>query len=445
MLSSRSRPALGLMLAILFATGAITQAEPIRIMPVGDSITTGYTNLPGQPYVPFGYGYRGGLYTRLTDAAYSFQYVGSSPEHPTPDPSCPNFVDLAAAEQDYHNGYGGQGITYISNNIVNWMRADNPDVILLMIGINDIGEYSVGNPTDAETRLNALVRKVVQVKPTAHLIVAQTIPYAAYTDSIVQYDNYIKNVLVPTYGSQGKLVTTVDQYSSMLTNGAIDPALYSNAINHPSPEGYDRMAQVWFDGIRDLGTITHTPLPPVTIHQITDANLLSGKPVVASSLYSASFDPSYATDGTANDQVFQGPWDGGTDTDMRLVIHGLGSGFNLIRLWEDLTDPNRVPAQVTIRSSRSDMTSLAPASFETALGSVANLFFNADGYVDISVIAPAGTQSLFLEFGGVDALGQSYGVRISEVQAFMVPEPATLVLAAGGLIGLLVYAWRQRK
>ena len=102
---------------------------------------------------------------------------------------------------------------------------------------------------------------MVAVKPTAHLIVAQITPYSSYTDSIVQYNNYIENTLVPFYDGQGKLVTTVDQYSNLLTNGAIDPTLFSNQINHPSPVGYDRMAQTWFQGVRSLGTVTHTPFP----------------------------------------------------------------------------------------------------------------------------------------------------------------------------------------
>lgn len=449
MVSSMTRPLfLRLFVATLPMVGAVAQAAPVSIMPVGDSITVGYTNLPGQPYVPFEYGYRAGLYTRLTDADYSFQFVGSSSEHPTPGP---NSIDLAGVNQDRHNGYGGQGIGYIASNIANWIRTDNPDVILLMIGINDIPQGSIGNPANAETRLNSLVRTVVTAKPSAHLIIAQTIPYATYTDSIVQYNNYIKNTLVPLYSSQGKLVTTVDQYSNMLNGGTIDASLYSNAINHPTAVGYDRMAQTWFDGIENLGAIAHTSLPPAPIHAVADANLLSNKPVVASSVYNASFNPSYATDGTVADQVFQGPWDwsDGADNDMRLVVHGIGngsgSGFNLIRIWQNLDDFNRIPAQVTIRASASDTTSLDPASFETAIASVSSLVFNEAGYVDIGVSAPANTQSLFLDFGGLDSLGRPYGLRIEEVQAFMVAEPSTAALMCGPIAMFGYGLWQRRN
>lgn len=413
------------------------QTEPFRIMPIGDSITVGYTNLAGQPEVPFTYGCRADLYTRLTDAGYSFQYVGGSTEHPTPSSDC---LNLAALNQDYHNGYGGQGVGYIANNIADWMQADNPDVILLMIGINDIVQGATGNPISVESRLNSVVRTIVNAKPTAHLIVAQTIPYATgYTDSIVQYNNFIKNTLVPYYSSQGKLVTTVDQYSPFLTGGEIDATLYSNAINHPSPDGYDRMAQTWFDGIQSLGAITHTALEPqAAVPAVADANLLSRKPVAASSVYSDSFDPSYATDGTVSDHVFMGTSDGGTDADMRLVVHGINSsGFNLIRIWQNVDDYNRIPTKVSIKSSSSDIDSLNAADFKNELASISNLVFNLDGYVDIRVNASADTRSLFFDFGGVDSLGQAYGVRVAEVQAFLVPEPAMMVMLLYGIFTVI--------
>jgi hypothetical protein len=436
-----------LLIGALAATATRAWGEPVRIMSVGDSITVGATSLDGppynQPHVPFEYGYRSGLYTRLIDANYpSFQFVGSSPQGLTIDPVETSCVDLAALNQQYHNGYGGVGVSYIASNIAGWMRADNPDVVLLMIGINDIGQGSVGEPTALENRLNSLVRTVVTLKPSAHLIVAQTIPYATgYTDSLVRYNNYIKNTLVPSYSSQGKLVTTVDQYSPLLTNGVIDPSLYSNAINHPSAVGYDRMAQNWFDGIESLGPVTHTPLPPnsIAIHSVTDSNLLSNKPVVASSLYGSTFDPAYATDGTTAQQVFKSTWDAGTDSDMRLVIHGINSGFNLLRIWQDLDDFNRIPAQLTVKSSLLDTTSLEASNFETALASLSALTFNAEGYVDIAVSAPSGTQSLFLDFGSVDSLGQPYGVRVMEVQAFLVPEPSMGVLLLCGMAALAVW------
>ena len=101
---------------------------------------------------------------------------------------------------------------------------------------------------------------ITTTAPNAHLIVAQITPYFSHTDSIVQYNDYIANTLVPTYAALGRNVTTVDQHSNMLTTGgAIDTSLFSNGINHPDAVGYDRMAQTWFDGIVALGDLNGNP------------------------------------------------------------------------------------------------------------------------------------------------------------------------------------------
>ena len=54
-------------------------ANPYRILPMGDSISVGYTDNPAWT-VPFQFGYRSGLYTRLTNSGMSLQYVGNSLE-----------------------------------------------------------------------------------------------------------------------------------------------------------------------------------------------------------------------------------------------------------------------------------------------------------------------------------------------------------------------------
>jgi|GEM_PF-1784456 len=246
----------------LAAFSAIADADPaIRIMPLGDSITAGYTDNPTWS-VPFEFGYRSGLYTRLTNAGSSFQFVGGSPEPWNGFDGTPQSVgtpDLRAVNQDFHRGYGGYHIAGIADNIVSWLNEDNPDVILLMAGINDIGRGSSGNPAAVEARLDSLVQTIVSTKPNANLIVAQITPYASYTDSIVQYNNYIKNKLVPIYASLGNHVTTVDQYSNLLTNGTIDATLYANGINHPNGTAYGKMAQTWFNGIEAMNKTPANP------------------------------------------------------------------------------------------------------------------------------------------------------------------------------------------
>jgi hypothetical protein len=233
--------------------GVSTSATPLlKIMPMGDSITAGYTDNPSWSNHPFNFGYRSHLYTLLTNSGYNVQYMGTSPEPwngVSGDASnggtySPPF-DLRTISQDNHYGYGGVNVDYLIANIASWLASEDTDVILLKIGTN--GQNTSG--------LNTLVNYITTNYPDIHLIVAQIMPKISYQQGIVDYNNYIKNTLVPAYQAQGKNVTTVDQYAPFLTDAndltSINTSLFSNGINHPDDSGYELMAKVWENGINE--------------------------------------------------------------------------------------------------------------------------------------------------------------------------------------------------
>jgi hypothetical protein len=132
-------------------------------------------------------------------------------------------------------------------NLVSWLNTDNPDIILLKIGTNSQDTNS----------LEILVNTIVTTKSNARLVIAEIIPNYTYQAGIVTYNNYIHNTLVHSHQALGQRITLVNQYATFLTNPAdlttINQSLFSNGINHPNNEGYDRMAQVWLNGIDALG------------------------------------------------------------------------------------------------------------------------------------------------------------------------------------------------
>ena len=235
---------------------------PLRIMCLGDSITAGYTDNSTWS-VPFMFGYRSGLYTRLTNAGYNFKLVGGSTEpwtgisgDPTHGGTYTPALDLRVFGQDGHRGYGGQSISGTNSNVAGYIAADTPDVILLLIGINGIAS---GSPA----LLNTLVNTIVTAAPNAHLIVAQITPLASFNQDLYNYNIYIRDTLVPSYIAAGKKVSTVNLYSLFLTNpndytSAIAPNVLANGINHPDNPHYDLMAQAWFTGIETLGLAPNT-------------------------------------------------------------------------------------------------------------------------------------------------------------------------------------------
>lgn len=255
----------------LTVSGAL--ADPLKIMCIGDSITAGNTNAPTWT-VPYTFGYRGPLYTKLKAAGYDFQFVGSSGEpwnlpygeaFGVPATSVIQGPDLRAVGQDNHRGYAGVTTSQILNggsaggstntfpSIVDMISTDDPDIVLLMIGIN-------GRP-DAIANIGALVKGIVTTKPGVKLIIAQITPRTStFTpplnllppSDIARYNNYIKNVVMPNYPSDQYNVTLVDQYSGFIkSDGTVDTSLViDDYYVHLTPAGNELVAQVWFDGIQ---------------------------------------------------------------------------------------------------------------------------------------------------------------------------------------------------
>ncbi len=243
-------------IAMAGIVGAVGRDEPLRIMCLGDSITVGYTDNPIWKE-PFKFGYRSRLYTLLKDAGYNVQFVGDSPQpwdNTSGDPTHggtykPEF-DLREIGQDHHQGGGGAPIPALKG----WVSKGNPDLILLLIGINGISKQS-------PARIRSLMETIVTDKPDAHLIVAQITPYeASQTDKnqlVYDYNVYIRDTLTPEFAAKGHNVSTVDMYSLFLTDpndyeSAVAPGMHSNTFNHPYNREYDLMADRWFAAIEAL-------------------------------------------------------------------------------------------------------------------------------------------------------------------------------------------------
>ena len=114
----------------LFFHAETLAADLGNVMPLGDSITVGVGD-------PRGGGYRDPLYTQLTNAGHTFQFVGTLSSSPT--------ELLTSAGQQNHEGHGGyvieagtSGREGIRDNITTYLGATDPDLILLMIGTNDV-------------------------------------------------------------------------------------------------------------------------------------------------------------------------------------------------------------------------------------------------------------------------------------------------------------------
>ncbi|MDT0424322.1 MULTISPECIES: SGNH/GDSL hydrolase family protein [Streptomyces] len=193
----------------------------VRVMPLGDSLTDGFTPCPG--------GYRIGLWRRLAEAGYTVDFVGSLANGP------------AELGDHDHEGHSGWRIDQLDAQLDGWLAATSPRTVLLLIGTNDLNQnHDVAN---APARLSALVDRIRALLPDAEIFVASVPPQTDPTQQarVVAYNQALPGALA----GKDAGVHLVRMYEALTTADLADGV-------HLTPAGYDRMAGVWFDALRSV-------------------------------------------------------------------------------------------------------------------------------------------------------------------------------------------------
>jgi len=198
--------------------------SPLRIMPLGNSITYG-AGVEG--------GYRISLWNSLLQEDILVDFVGSQANGPS------------NIDQD-HEGHPGKTIQYLRENLNRWLDVFRPDVILLLIGTNDILYPQEHDFVNASYRLNALINQVIVHAPGADLLVASVPPVTdpQANDRVMTFNAEIP-AIVDVYVRQGEPVYFVDMAAALTTADLADGI-------HPNEAGYDKMAQAWYNTLSDL-------------------------------------------------------------------------------------------------------------------------------------------------------------------------------------------------
>ncbi len=206
----------------------------VKIMPIGDSLTQG-----GQHKTS---AYRGFLSEMLTEGGYSTKFVG-----------CHNWSsDFITDGNVMHSGFGGAKTYTLAKELPSMAECD-PDIILLMIGRNDITEGT--NPTNLVDYINKhLVQELYKMFPDVHIFVA-SVPVIRNMsaeelklDSDTKYAPKIKEY-VEGQKAAGKKMDFVDM-SVAYTNLTWEDFTAEDFV-HPQPEGYKKIAKRWYDCITD--------------------------------------------------------------------------------------------------------------------------------------------------------------------------------------------------
>jgi lysophospholipase L1-like esterase len=120
--------------------------NPLKIMPLGDSITEG--TVAG--------GYRAPLYSLLTADGYNVSYVGDQNTNPGGG---------LLANQESHEGIGGDKSTELQSQIDTTGIVQNslPNAVLVLVGTNDIGLGASFATTDSN--IASLIDDIISKSP----------------------------------------------------------------------------------------------------------------------------------------------------------------------------------------------------------------------------------------------------------------------------------------
>ncbi|MGA7937876.1 MAG: SGNH/GDSL hydrolase family protein [Kovacikia sp.] len=233
--------------AVVFLEAGAT--PPIKIMPLGDSLTIGVDG-----------GYRTKLYELLSKSRFSFNFVGTQSDGP---------ANLPDKHHEGHGGFvigpgastldqftNGKGNLYV--NIDTYLQ-QNPDIILMNIGWNEYFNVKLPNfqpDQEAPKRLTNLLDKIYQNKPNIAIFVASLTP-AKWDPNLGKPFNQALPGIVQQQQAKGRKCFFVDMHSqAQFTN-----ADYSDEL-HPSASGYAKMAQVWFSHLKPYLSNLTNPTPP---------------------------------------------------------------------------------------------------------------------------------------------------------------------------------------
>jgi uncharacterized repeat protein (TIGR02543 family) len=197
-----------------------------KILPLGDSITDGYTVLGG---------YRIPLFSTTHAANQHITYVGSQQNGPTT-------VDGVTFPRN-NEGHDGWTISQIAGLVPSPALSSSPNIILLHIGTNNMYN-GVSVAPGAAQQLDSLVGSLVSNAPNALIVVAKIIPLAdSGREQIVQAYNSDLAPYITARISKGQHVLLVDMHTNFPTSELQDGT-------HPNSTGYARMAAVWYAAIK---------------------------------------------------------------------------------------------------------------------------------------------------------------------------------------------------
>ncbi|KAI1331754.1 carbohydrate esterase family 3 protein [Xylariaceae sp. FL0255] len=205
-------------------TTAFADGTPLRIMPLGASITWGYLSTDGN-------GYRKEVRDQLVAAGATVNMVGSR-EHG-------NMTDNQV------EGWPGYTIEMVHEKANIAVPKYLPNVVLLNVGTNDVSENV--NLTGAGDRMTNLINDIYHYSPSATVILSTLVVRSNHTDEerVLDVNAQYRAVATSLIAKKRRLVLVdMQPPAGPAVNQLVDGT-------HPNDAGYAKMGEVWFSGFQE--------------------------------------------------------------------------------------------------------------------------------------------------------------------------------------------------
>jgi lysophospholipase L1-like esterase len=228
----------GLCLLTGMAALSVSAAEPIRILPLGDSITQGGKESREE------YTYRWPLFQLLVDGGYDFDFIGSMNKGLQPKATWPAEHKGKPFDMD-HEGHYGWKTGKSRDNLREWMKKypAPAEIALIHLGTND--QKATDTIKAVVEPLKDMIGALREANPNVVVLVGHLNFNAGAAPRIRQE---VEAMIAETTSEQSPVIA-VHHYKGWVE----DPKKEGTDTfdwAHPNPQGQRKMAEAWFAAMK---------------------------------------------------------------------------------------------------------------------------------------------------------------------------------------------------
>ncbi len=228
---------LSLLFSFAVHADQVVPSHPIKILPLGDSITCASK---------YKLSYRYPLWKHLVDAGKQVEFVGSQTKKGNGgrvDWKAYKGLPFTPANEGHSGWRADQVLNGLENGemgLSSWITNYRPDIALIHLGTNDIHQKQT--PDSTRDDIEQIILKLRKKNPNIKVLLARVIPMQT-NPNIIRLNQLIAQLAVKL-NKPNSAVVSVD----MFTGFNLDTDMQKDKI-HPNAKGEEKMAKRWFDAL----------------------------------------------------------------------------------------------------------------------------------------------------------------------------------------------------